>query len=965
MSIIINTSPAARNEIAELSSVPNWLISHTNSAPAIGQVDDSILGMAELTKSRVKLNKYHAMLVFQDNTVLPDLSHIVANTDDTITGRDCISHILESTPINFTRNAEWYDTTLTPYIKYDPTETTVRIENGKVLSGIMDKKSIAKKSSGGVYHIIANEYGAEAALESMFNMQQTSIAYIMQFGHSMGVMDIRLSEQSKKEISDISSDIINKSKLITEKLNNGEIVPPIGKSIEEFYEELQINTLTSIDDFISPILSSIDPETNNLFRLIKYGSKGALHNMFNIVSSVGQKLINGERVAKKFGFSRTLAYFPRFDNSPESRGYITNSFLAGMNASEYIYNAMAARFDLITKALTTSVTGDLNRQSVKNLESVIINNYRASFKAKLLLQLAYGGDFIDPRRAETVKFTTVSMADKDFEALTHKDYKEFYNKMSEDRQTYRKIFLRVENSNIKELFSDDKQVPVNVGRIVNDLIVTHSEILKEPTANELKELVDIVNNLINNIPYVAINEIQERLQTPIPQYIDTSTWLLKMQIRTHLHPNQLLKLKMNKQILNIICDKIRLRYSQALVEPGTAVGVIAAQSFSEPLTQYMLDAHHRSATGGTSKSSMVNAKEILGAKEVDSLTAPSMFIQLLPEFAGNKAKISEIANNIETMTFGRFIVVWRIFYEKFAEPIHSKFIQDKQWINNFIKLNPLLTVPADLIRYCIRFTLNKTTLILKNMSVESIINRLREIYRKAFFVYTSENSEEIVIRVYMRNTMFKQTVELQLMEETVETMMNTIIRGVDRILNTKIMPLIRSKIDDNGKIAPLTDKFAIVTTGTNLPGVLANPFVDKLSVNTDAIQEIAKILGIEAARTKIIHNMRDIINVNARHYSVYADTMTSTGRVTSIQSGGMRSRDFSNVLLKVGYSSPLSALEEAAMHGLEDTISGLTSPLLVGTTPKLGSLYNNLYANSKFIKENIKNTDDYLDDLKN
>ena len=519
MNVCIYSSVQSRNEVAELSSVKNWLISHTTSTPSIGQVDDGIIGTAELTRSGVYFDKYHAMLLFQDCTILPDFSEVPTQG---FSGRDCISMLLIDTPVNFNRVPEFYKQNMAAYLKYDPTETRVKIVRGKHISGVLDKKSIGKGQSGGLYHIVANEYGEESALDLIYNMQQLATGYIYQFGYTIGINDLLIPLDSKVEIDKIAADIINKSRLITEQLHNGEIIPPIGQTVEEFYEKQQIDTLRILDDFTETILKAIDFDTNNLFKLIQFGSKGKLEHMFNMVSAIGQKLINGERIKQKFGFKRTLPYFPPFDTSPESRGYITNSYLNGMNLHEYIFNAMAARFDLISKALSTSVTGEQNRKSIKNLESIIINNYRSANKNLNITQLVYGEDYLDPRRVERVKFHTVMISNSDMEKYKHPDFPEFYEKMLNDREMYRKNFLTIENMNVKEAMTDERLMPVHLERVIIDIVRGYENELKnEPSGPELKVLVSMVNELCENIPYILINEIQEKRKSKIPELIYT------------------------------------------------------------------------------------------------------------------------------------------------------------------------------------------------------------------------------------------------------------------------------------------------------------------------------------------------------------------------------------------------------------------------------------------------------------
>ena len=64
MNALIPQSLASRNEVAMLSKVSRWLISPQKQAPVLGVFQDGLIGMAELTKEGIKLNKFHAMIIF-------------------------------------------------------------------------------------------------------------------------------------------------------------------------------------------------------------------------------------------------------------------------------------------------------------------------------------------------------------------------------------------------------------------------------------------------------------------------------------------------------------------------------------------------------------------------------------------------------------------------------------------------------------------------------------------------------------------------------------------------------------------------------------------------------------------------------------------------------------------------------------------------------------------------------------
>lgn len=944
------------NETLMLSSPPNWFISHSNSCPIVGQVEDGIMGTYELTKASVRLNKYHALLLFGKTIHLPPIN------EQEITGRDVISKLLEPTPINFTRTPTYYNKALAAYMDYDPRDIKVKIDHGRLVSGVLDKASVGGGGNGGLYHVVGNKYGNQAALDLMFDMQQTAIGFLYQHGHTIGIKDLVLSPEANKEIDQIAQNILLKSRLVTDQLNEQNIVPPIGMTVEQYYEAQQVNVLKVFDDFLDPVMSSINPKINGLFKLIIVGSKGAMPNLFNMVSAVGPKLINGERIKQKFGYKRTLSFFPRFATSAESRGYIASSYIKGLNSDEYFFNAMNSRFDFISVALNTSVTGEQMRKSIKNLESLITNNHRMSMKANNIVQLVYGEDYLDPRAVERVTFPTVMLGDKEF-AAEYGPAGPFFDALSADRARYRDIFLRVEDMNISEVMSNERSMPVNVARIVEDITRANPTAVK----GDLAEMIAHVDSMCKGIPYVLINEIQEKAQTPVPEYIREACWLLTMLIRSYLYPKVLEK--MNMTVLQLITDEIRLVYSKSLIEYGTAVGIIAAQSFSQPLTQYMLDSKHRSASGGTSKSGMTQAKEVMAARDVDKLVSPSMFLRVLPEYETDHGRVQEIANNIEVMRLRQFATIVQVFFEKYGEPVHPKYAPEAAFIKEFVSMNPLLAPPGDLVRWCIRMEINKTSLILKNMSMEIIINRLRDVFPDLYIVYTPENAMNIVIRVYMQNSMkdakgnlvFKGLINTEQINDIRDEIVGTIIRGVDGIISTTVSKVARSRIADDGAIVRADNMWAITTVGTNFVGLMNNKFIDTPKIQTDAIIEVYRTLGIEAARQKLISELRNLVGCNHRHYLMYADEMTFTGRVTSIERTGLSNREATNWLLRIGFGTPIQVLEEAGINAALDEVTGVTAPLMLGSIPLIGTLYNKFQVNGEMVKNNVKRADDYLD----
>jgi DNA-directed RNA polymerase II subunit RPB1 len=78
--------------------------------------------------------------------------------------------------------------------------------------------------------------------------------------------------------------------------------------------------------------------------------------VLQVIACVGQQNVEGKRIP--FGFRhRTLPHFIKDDYGPESRGFVENSYLAGLTPTEFFFHAMGGREGLIDTAVKTAETG--------------------------------------------------------------------------------------------------------------------------------------------------------------------------------------------------------------------------------------------------------------------------------------------------------------------------------------------------------------------------------------------------------------------------------------------------------------------------------------------------------------------------------------------------------------------------------------------------------------------------------
>jgi DNA-directed RNA polymerase beta' subunit len=945
-----------RHEIKAISSFKNYVISHTTNSPQIGQINDSIVGLFELTRSSIKVSRETAMRLFANTTFFPHF------TQEVYTGREIISLLLERTPINYSGRPSFYLEHLVPFMNYDSEEIHVEIKAGKMISGVLDAASIGSGGHKNVYHIIERDYGPEMMLETMFNMQQVSIDFIMQRGFSMGIKDVMLPKEARERIKLEESNMINESILISDKLNRGAIVAPIGKTQKEFFEAQQINVLQPTDVYNEIILQNIRKDENGLLSMILSGSKGKLNNLMAITARAGQQLINGERLRETFGYRRTQVYAVRFDKNPIAYGYITNSYISGQTGPEFYANACNARFDLITKALSTSVTGDKNRNAVKNMENTYVDHYRRSIRGFNVVQMLEGEDGLDPRRVERVKFPTVKMSVEEIRKNYAACPAEEIEGLVVDKIKFLEITKGLSGARVGRLPVVDRKIAFDAERIIKNKF--GHEIMSRPIEyknyQRIREWLDGTSNGPSNkkstnhgLERVFVNT---RYAGKIPEQYILGCTFAKIYLRSILattHYGGRLK----PEELESVLLEVETQYKESLIDPGTCIGIQAAQCISAPMTQYALDSHTRSASGGTSKGGMTRIQEVVGAQKTKSLSSPSMYLVPEMDVISDKNTVQKIANMIEMMDLGRFVRRTDIYFEEYGNPVYPGTVKEAKDIEIFDGISAHKR-PNDLINWVIRYELDKSKLILKGMSVSTIVKSLTEQNEEQYFMYTSDTSPVVYIRQYFR-TIKKKTVTTDLMIELMNATKSQVIRGIPGIISASVVSHVY--VDDQFNT---NNGYAISTQGTNLLGALLVPGINPNLCHTNSISEVEEVFGICAARNKIIVELGEIVEKgDARHQIMYADEMTRIGKVVSIERPGFATREPTDILGRAALSSPMKAFMDGAINQVSQEISGVSSNLLLGQLPKVGTTYTEVLLNEKFVAANVTTADDYLDEL--
>jgi len=334
-------------------------------------------------------------------------------------------------------------------------------------------------------------------------------------------------------------------------------------------------------------------------------------------------------------------------------------------------------------------------------------------------------------------------------------------------------------------------------------------------------------------------------------------------------------------------------YKKALMEPGEAVGIVAAQSIGEPGTQMTLRTFHYAGVKEQNVTlGLPRLIEIVDARRIPS--TPIMTIYLTGKYKKSKVGAVELARNI--------------IYTSLAD-IASAIYED-----------PVLEE--------IVVELNKSMMEDRAITMDELPDRL-QMQNAAVTV----KDDKVVIKPKKLENMNKILGKIPTFQ----------VKGVPDIKRVLVT-------EERGE-------WVIRTDGSNLAKVLEVKGVDTSRTMTNNVHEIAKTLGIEAARNALVNEAKGVLedqglDVDVRHVMLVADMMTSTGEVQQIGRHGISGKKAS-VLARAAFEITVPNIVEAAVKGESDPLEGVTENVIVGQSIPIGTGLVELYM-STFEKQEKK-----------
>ncbi|KAK2510963.1 hypothetical protein Q9966_016770 [Columba livia] len=725
--------------------------------------------------------------------------------------------------------------------------------------GILCKKSLGT-SAGSLVHISYLEMGHDTTRLFYSNIQTVINNWLLIEGHTIGIgdsiADAKTYQDIQNTIKKAKQDVIE----VIEKAHNNELEPTPGNTLRQTFENQVNRILNDARDKTGSSAQKSLSEYNNFKSMVVSGAKGSKINISQVIAVVGQQNVEGKRIP--FGFKhRTLPHFIKDDYGPESRGFVENSYLAGLTPTEFFFHAMGGREGLIDTAVKTAETGYIQRRLIKSMESVMVK-YDATVRNSInqVVQLRYGEDGLAGESVEFQNLATLKPSNKAFEKKFKFDYsneralrrtlqeelvkdvlsnahiqnelEREFERMREDREVLRVIFPT----------GDSKVVlPCNLLRMIwNAQKIFHIN-SRLPSDLHPVKVVEGVKELSRKLVIVNGEDPLSR------QAQENATLLFNIHLRSTLCSR-----RMAEEIdlgshgaLDWLLGEIESKFNQAIMTLNTF--------------------HYAGVSAKNVTLGVPRLKELINISKKPK--TPSLTVFLLGQSARDAERAKDILCRLEHTTLRKVTANTAIYYD--PNPQSTVVAEDQEWVNVYYEM-PDFDV-SRISPWLLRVELDRKHMTDRKLTMEQIAEKINAGFGDDLnCIFNDDNAEKLVLRIRIMNS---DENKMQEEEEVVDKMDDDVfLRCIESNMLTDMTLQGIEQISKVYMHLPQTDnkKKIIITEDGEFKAL------QEWILETDGLYHVISFDGSY---------------VNYRHLALLCDTMTSRGHLMAITRHGVNRQD--------------------------------------------------------------------------
>jgi DNA-directed RNA polymerase II subunit RPB1 len=971
-------------EAQEIMSVPHQMVTPQNNSVIIALVQDSIVGAYMMSRKDAFVNREEAMqlaICIHHSTKgaqYPDMptgatrSFVDDLGDDGFpcpailkgckngnvtppmwTGKQILSWALP-TDLSLLKPINGGDVKSLDDLWDDK---LVIVRNGEILAGRLCKQTVGN-SSGGIVQALWKQNGPWAAAKFVGDAQRILMNWLR---HDTVCISIRdCLTPSEKKVDSITAEAMGK----VDALGTADI-PAAIRELKQ--TQLLQETLRTVG---ATVLETMDT-ASGIATVVASGSKGNLMNIAQIAGLVGQQTINGSRIAFRRGpfGPRTLANFAPGDNSPESRGFVASSYMMGLQPSEFFFHQQAGREGVVATAVSTADTGYNQRRMVKNQESEVVGyDLSVRVSSNLIVQQHYGGDDYDGTMVERVKLAALDFADdvavqKLCGPNTPQDEIEWIS-------AARKKLISIKSNVYGNESSKEVCMPCNFLRILTSTKVasTHSGHLAS-AQSVLRKLLLVIyechgNQRSNTLSTQELIFWEDRDW----RIVDDSSLQARLCVTLQCTTLNLTRENLFQSEEDYLIHTFRRLYIRGIVNPGEGVGAVGSSSIGEPSTQMTLNIFHYSgiAEKNVTLTGLPRFKQIINA--VDNYDTSNMRIHFHSKSLGSstdvhKYNVRALSSRLVRTGLSSIVSTSSVLLcenNEHQESLHIRL--DTMTSKTFINLEGNgMTKQIDarissiigegkksssvrLSSFAASFKLDKNAMVSRHLGVDDIGSAMSSLLGNDALVTWSAKWEREWIIMVRPPTWGDESFDKVVSEAVHDALLEHVaVNGIESI--KKAVP---SLLDGN---------WIVETEGSDLLEVAQLSEVDALKTTTNNIQEVARVLGVEAALCLMQSELHRVLSfdgsyVDPRHTWLLADTVARSGSINPLNRHKMEELGGS-LLQCASFEQTLDVFEHGAAFGKFDTLGGATEKLIVGQPVNVGTGSFAIIENIDISKENI------------
>jgi len=617
----------------------------------------------------------------------------------------------------------------------------------------------------------------------------------------------------------------------------------------------------------------------------------------------------------------------------------------------------------------TSSTGYIQRRLIKAMEDAkIYYDQTVRNAAGSVVQFIYGEDGMEGTKIEKQLVPTIDKnvfdIDADYHLRTRDPLDIHLTSEAMDAMRTEGAWAARATAHFEKLLEDRAYLIEKVFRGEKNNKVYYpipfERIIK--TAHERAKAVGIADLPTDLTPTVILDGIDGIIKDLLIQP-GQGTFYLELLTRVYLSPKPLLfKYHMKKDTFTWVLSEVRRYFAEAIAAPGEMVGIIAAQSVGEPLSQLTLDSFHVSGTAAAVKatSGVPRINELLSVSK--NIKKPSHLIYLKPDVGTvtnptetdeegvhadprvreAKERAMQVLRSLETTRLEDIIASTEIFFDPMADDAFDTTLTEDQRFLDIYRAFEDICPSADgpTTPWVLRMTIDRAKLHAARLTMTELYLRIIAGNPHIRCLFSDDNASELVMRIKLIQENDKPIEDhVAALKALEQTLTHKPTKGVERI--RKVSMHVKNSENYNAATQAFEKRseWVLDTDGSNFAEILANPNVDATRTITNDPREINAVLGIEAARNSLHFEIMDVIresSVNYRHLSLLIDTMTHRGTLMPIDRHGINRGDV-GPLAKSSFEETTDMLINASVFSDYDRVNGVSSTIMLGQLPPCGT----------------------------